>query len=80
MISNIIVGNALNWWSPNSGVEDSPVAIWRKARNEWLRAQGIRGIIKDGKRSRSIPPWWADGTQFWFDDEIDEQIFTDKWK
>jgi hypothetical protein len=79
-VSNVIVGNAIEWFEPNSGVVDAPVAEWRTARNKWLRAQGMGGVMKDGKQSRTIPKWWGDGTEFWFADEIDEQIFVDKWK
>jgi len=79
MISNTVVGNAIEWWDKNSGVPTTPVSTWRAERNHWLRGQGVCGIIKEGKKSRSIPPWWGDGTEFWFDDDIDEQIFIDKW-
>lgn len=77
MVSNIIVANALTWWCNTN--PDYPIKEWREVRNKWLRAQGVCGIIKGGKKSKSIPPWWGDGTQFWFDDGIDEQIFIDKW-
>jgi hypothetical protein len=79
MISNLVVGNAIEWWDKYGVVPTTPISIWRKYRNHWLRAQGICGIIKAGKKSRSIPDWWEDGTEFWFDDDIDEQIFFDKW-
>ena len=79
MISNMVVANALEWWEPNSGIVGASVPEWRKARNHWLRAQGVSGIIKDGKRSKSIPSWWTDGTEFWFADSIDEQIFLNRW-
>ena len=81
MISNMVVANALEWWEVNSGIIAAGVGAdeWRKFRNHWLRAQGISGIIKNGKQSKSIPPWWADGTEFWFADSIDEQLFLHRW-
>lgn len=79
MISTDIVGNAIDWWDRYSGVPATPVKNWRESRNHWLRAQGVCGIIKNGKTSRSIPNWWEQATMFWFADEIDEQIFIDKW-
>ena len=77
-VSNVIVGNAIEWWVDTN--PDYPIFEWRKERNKWLRAQGIAGVMKDGKKSKTIPNWWGDGTEFWFTDEIDEQIFVDKWK
>jgi hypothetical protein len=78
-VSNVIVGNAIAWWEPNSGTVARRVEH-RATRNKWLRAQGIGGVVKDGKQSKTIPDWWGDGTEFWFADEIDEQIFLDRWK
>lgn len=78
-VSATIVGNAIEWFDRNSGLSDPPVKVWRDARNKWLRAQGMSGIMKDGKHSKSIPPWWGSDSEFWFADDIDEQIFVDMW-
>ena len=79
-VSAITVGNALWWFEPNSGLDNPPVKLWRTARNKWLRAQGMGGIIKNGKQSKSFPSWWGSDSEFWFADSIDEQVFADKWK
>jgi len=53
---------------------------WRDSRNQWMREQGIGGIIKDGKRSKSIPPWWGSISEFWFIDDESEKEFLRRYK
>lgn len=79
MISNTIIGNALEHWLNNDGkgCNALPAKEWRKCRNDWLRSQGIGGIIKNNKQSKSIPDWWEMGTQFWFLTEDQEKSFID---
>lgn len=55
-------------------------AEWRKERNAWMRSQGIGGIVKDGKRSKSIPNWWPSTSEFWFTDEEKEAEFLRNYK
>lgn len=53
-------------------------AEWRAHRNRRLREVGVGGVIKNGKRSRSIPPWWTPDTEVWFDTEAAEAEFTNR--
>ena len=81
MVSNIVIGEALEHWLANDGkgCDSLPAKEWRKCRNDWLRSQGIGGIIKDGKKSKAFPSWWGIGTQFWFLSEDQEKSFTDAY-
>lgn len=77
MISNTIIGNALEHWLANEGkgCDTLRAKEWRKERDAWLRSQGVGGIIKNNKQSKSIPDWWGSGTQFWFLSEDQEKSF-----
>lgn len=76
MISNITLGNGLEHWLKTAN-PDYPIKEWRRARNSWMREQGIGGVMMGEKKSKSIPEWWGDGTMFWFLTEDQEKSFTD---
>ncbi len=78
MIDTRIIGNALGWFEQNL----NPPATskeWRLARNEWLRLHGIGGIIKNEKKSKTLPNWWGSETLFWFTEEKNEEEFVKKF-
>ena len=75
-----LIGNALKWFEENSGVPSTPVSNWRKARNEWLNKEGVGGIIKLDKKSKTFPDWWGSNSEFWFKCPIKEKEFKQKWK
>lgn len=74
MVDATIIGNALSWFEKNQS-PPTDAKGWRRARNEWLRLQGVGGVVKNGKNSKSIPEWWGSCTSFWFTEEKDEKEF-----
>jgi hypothetical protein len=82
MVDNIIVRRAVARWHREILETDNlSTQEWKLARNEWLRGQGIGGIIIGTKRNKSktIPSFWGSGTQFWFADSEAEIVFILKW-
>lgn len=79
-VSTGFIANALEWFTKNTNTPSTPVSEWRKARNEFLKSEGVGGVVKNGKNSKSFPPWWGITTQFWFADPIKEKDFVDKWR
>lgn len=78
MIDTSVVAKALEWFESNLN-PPTRVKEWRKARNEWLRSHGIGGVMKEDKKSKSLPPWWGNDTLFWFTEEDDEKRFINKF-
>jgi len=78
MVTTYSVGIALQWWHDNAA-PDGLTAVRRKARNVWMRQQGISGVVRGGRQYKSIPDWWEMGTTFWFADPKQEAEFVAKW-
>lgn len=79
-VSTDIVGNAINWLDANRSNSSMLAADWRKVRNQFLKDEGVGGVVKNGKNSKSFPPWWGMDTEFWFESPEKEKDFVDKWK
>lgn len=78
MVNAHQIANALAWFDTNRN-PPTDLMRWRKARNEFLRNQGVGGIIKEGKKSKLLPEWWSSASNFWFTNSSDEVNFVLKW-
>jgi hypothetical protein len=78
MVDNNIIGNSLSFLYSTIG-RNIKAKEWCDLRNQFLREQGIGGVIKGTKKSKSIPSWWPEGTEFWFAEPELEILFILKW-
>ena len=73
-----IVSNAVKWFST---VEPTRRANkkWFIDRNQWLKSQGIGGMVINDNQEEEIPDWFVINDEFWFVNEATETLFVLRW-
>lgn len=81
-IKKEVVISASKWWFRNVYVKNmSSQKDYVDARNEWLKSQGIRGVVKNGFRENFIPYHMSgNDLMFFCETEEEEIIFILKWQ
>lgn len=73
-----IVGNAVEWFAavePTRRVNKK----WFIDRNQWLKSQGIGGMVINDNQEKEIPDWFVINDEFWFVNEATETLFVLRW-
>ena len=73
-----IVGNAVKWFAavePTRRVNKK----WFIDRNQWLKSQGIGGMVINDKLEEKIHDWFFINDKFWFVTESEESLFVLRW-
>lgn len=83
-IKKEVVISASKWWFRNVYVKNMQQHMYDyvSARNEWLKSQGICGVVKNGVRENNIPYRFMSGNDLMFFSETEEEeiIFILKWQ
>ena len=74
-----IVSNAVKWFA--AAVEPTRRANkkWFIDRNQWLKSQGIGGMVINDNQEEEIPDWFFINDKFWFVTESEESLFVLWW-
>lgn len=81
MITTDGIGNAIRHFveAVDHSADKQSTKHWTAVRNNYLRSLGVGGIVKDGKKSKTLPGWWDSGTEFWFETLEQESVFVLKF-
>ncbi len=76
-----IVSNAVKWFAANHGTDPEWWAPenWFINRNQWLKSQGIGGMVINDKLEEKIHDWFFINDKFWFVTESEESLFVLRW-
>lgn len=80
-VNTELVRNAVKWFAADRGVEPTwwGTKKWFIDRNQWLKSQGIGGMVINDNQEEEIPDWFFINDEFWFVNEAKETLFVLRW-